>query len=113
MSVPRWDRLPEDLWRVVAEGRDVVSGFPTDRGWDLAGLFDPDPDAIGKSYAREGGSSMQSPSSMRRFSGSAPAKRSPWTLNNAWCWRRCGKRWNGPGSTRDPYTGQRPACSWE
>nr|WP_051407204.1 type I polyketide synthase [Nocardia sp. CNY236] len=46
---------PEDLWQVVAEGHDVVSGFPTDRGWDLAGLFDANPDAIGKSYAREGG----------------------------------------------------------
>ncbi|MEV6877810.1 type I polyketide synthase [Amycolatopsis sp. NPDC051128] len=24
---------PEDLWSVVAEGRDVVSSFPVDRGW--------------------------------------------------------------------------------
>ncbi|MEU4052217.1 type I polyketide synthase [Streptomyces olivaceus] len=27
---------PEDLWRLVTEGRDVVSPFPTDRGWPLA-----------------------------------------------------------------------------
>jgi polyketide synthase 7 len=46
---------PEALWEMVVEGRDVVSDFPADRGWDLAGVFDPDPDAIGKSYARCGG----------------------------------------------------------
>ena len=43
---------PEALWEMVVEGRDVVSDFPADRGWDLAGLFDPDPDAVGKSYTR-------------------------------------------------------------
>ncbi|MFD8383037.1 type I polyketide synthase, partial [Streptomyces sp. NPDC059679] len=46
---------PEDLWRLVVSGGDAVSGFPEDRGWDLEGLFDPDPDASGKSYVREAG----------------------------------------------------------
>ena len=46
---------PERLWEVVAEGRDVVSDFPTDRGWDLTELFNADPDAVGKSYSRCGG----------------------------------------------------------
>jgi rifamycin polyketide synthase module 1/2/3 len=26
---------PEDLWRLVAEGRDTISGPPVDRGWDF------------------------------------------------------------------------------
>ena len=46
---------PHGLWEVVAAGRDVVSEFPADRGWDVEGLFDPDPDAMGKTYARQGG----------------------------------------------------------
>ncbi|MFE9319322.1 beta-ketoacyl synthase N-terminal-like domain-containing protein, partial [Streptomyces albidoflavus] len=46
---------PEALWGVVSGGVDVVGDFPGDRGWDLAGLFDGDPDRVGKSYARVGG----------------------------------------------------------
>ncbi|WP_191497899.1 AMP-binding protein, partial [Mycobacterium simulans] len=42
------------LWDLVSGGVDAVGGFPTDRGWDLAGLFDPDPDAVGKTYTRSG-----------------------------------------------------------
>ena len=45
---------PEGLWEMVVEGRDAVSDFPVDRGWDVAGLFDPDPDAPGKMYVRQG-----------------------------------------------------------
>ncbi|MFH8371871.1 type I polyketide synthase, partial [Streptomyces sp. NPDC018031] len=48
-------RGPEDLWSLVADGRDAVSPFPTDRGWDLDRLFDQDPDAAGKSYVDQGG----------------------------------------------------------
>ncbi|RZQ61011.1 SDR family NAD(P)-dependent oxidoreductase [Amycolatopsis suaedae] len=45
----------EELWRLVVDGTDAIGPFPDDRGWDLANLFDDDPDSHGHSYAREGG----------------------------------------------------------
>src|ERR1700733_6703293 len=33
---------PAGLWELLAAGRDAVSGFPQDRGWEQEDLADPD-----------------------------------------------------------------------
>ncbi|WP_404799995.1 type I polyketide synthase [Actinoalloteichus fjordicus] len=33
-------RSPEDLWRLLRDGGEVLGGFPTDRGWDLDHVYD-------------------------------------------------------------------------
>ncbi|MEU1803531.1 type I polyketide synthase, partial [Streptomyces sp. NPDC019937] len=48
-------RTPEELWQLLDAGGDALSEFPGDRGWDIDSLYNPDPDAQGTSYTREGG----------------------------------------------------------
>ncbi|MFF8619354.1 type I polyketide synthase, partial [Streptomyces sp. NPDC015350] len=44
---------PEAFWELLASGGDAVGGLP--ERWRGLDLFDPDPESVGKSYAREGG----------------------------------------------------------
>jgi acyl transferase domain-containing protein/acyl carrier protein len=52
-------RLPgaptvEQYWALLRDGVDAIRPVPPDR-WDVEGLYDPDPEAPGKTYCREGG----------------------------------------------------------
>ncbi|MBB5827724.1 acyl transferase domain-containing protein/acyl carrier protein [Micromonospora carbonacea subsp. aurantiaca] len=45
---------PEEFWRLLADGVDAMSDFPTDRHWDLTALHHPDPGHPGASYVTQG-----------------------------------------------------------
>ncbi|WP_256804727.1 type I polyketide synthase, partial [Frankia sp. ACN10a] len=54
----RWPggaRSPEQLWELLDARVDAIGPFPTDRGWDLTALHDPDLTRPGTSYTRHGG----------------------------------------------------------
>ncbi len=46
---------PADLWKLLRDGSDAVAPFPTDRGWSLDTLYNPDPEVPGTCSACEGG----------------------------------------------------------
>ncbi|MFJ9025010.1 SDR family NAD(P)-dependent oxidoreductase [Streptomyces sp. NPDC102259] len=63
---------PEDFWKVVSEGADVYTPFPDDRGWDLEGLYDPDPDNPGTTYVNQGAFLHDAAQFDARFFGISP-----------------------------------------
>ncbi|MFD7908983.1 beta-ketoacyl synthase N-terminal-like domain-containing protein, partial [Kitasatospora sp. NPDC059747] len=52
---PGGARSPEELWQMVADGRDTLSPLPADRGWDLDRLLGTGDGRPGKSHAGMGG----------------------------------------------------------
>ncbi|WP_124723657.1 type I polyketide synthase, partial [Streptomyces sp. ADI95-17] len=62
----------EELWELLATGADGVSGLPENRGWNLASLYDPNPEGVGTSYTREGGFLHDAPDFDAEFFGISP-----------------------------------------
>ncbi len=45
---------PGSFWRLLVEGKDVITEIPPDR-WDIDSYYDPDRSRTGKAYVRKGG----------------------------------------------------------
>ncbi|MFC8169756.1 type I polyketide synthase [Streptomyces sp. NPDC057293] len=52
---------PEELWRLVVEERDAITSFPENRGWDIEGIYDPEPATPGRTYSTKGGFLHEAP----------------------------------------------------
>jgi len=52
--LPGGVRTPEELWVLLAQGRDAITEVPRER-WDVDKYYDPDPERAGKMYSRWGG----------------------------------------------------------
>ncbi|MEU0990928.1 type I polyketide synthase, partial [Streptomyces sp. NPDC005953] len=70
--LPGGIHTPEALWQLLADGADAVAPLPGDRGWDIEGLYDPEPGRPGRYYQREAGLLHEAPHFEPEFFGISP-----------------------------------------
>ncbi len=48
---------PESYWKILDEGKNVIEEIPQERWekWNVSDLYDPNPNAVGKTYCKTGG----------------------------------------------------------
>ncbi|MFJ5920977.1 type I polyketide synthase [Kitasatospora sp. NPDC092948] len=63
---------PEEFWQLLSKGTDAVGDWPSNRGWDTEGLYDPDPDHAGTTYSMQGGFLHDAPEFDAEFFGISP-----------------------------------------
>ncbi|MCV9879627.1 type I polyketide synthase [Brenneria izbisi] len=63
---------PEALWDLLVNERDAIGDYPSDRGWDVNKLYDPEPGRLGKISTRASGFLYDAPLFDAGFFGISP-----------------------------------------
>ena len=103
-------RSPEDLWRILQEGQDLIGDFPSNRGWNVDGIFDPDPDDDRQDLrSRRRLHRMMPIGSTPHSSTSVRVRRSLSIRSSDFCSKPRGRPSSAQVSTRPRFRGRRPA----